>query len=251
MKNSITFFVYFLCIFFSFSQTEKVIQGKIICDNNPVQGIQITNLVSEKSTVSNFDGTFSIVAKEDDLMVFTSVNYDYKRKLLDQQDIDKDNLIINLSKKTVQLEEVVVTKNNQFDAVKMGILEKSAKEYTPAERKLKEAGDFKAWHLLGVLGGGIALNPILNAISGRTKQLKQEIIIERQEFVLAKISTLYEDNYYTEKLKINQAYIKAFQYYAVYDDKLIENLISKNKTAIHFRMIELAQEFNKLLENEK
>jgi hypothetical protein len=240
-------FILLFIIQFSFAQSEKLIFGKIICENNPVSGIQITNLVSEKSTVSNVDGIFSILAKAEDMLVFTSINYEYKRKFLEQNDIDSNNLIIYLTKKIEQLDEVLVSKFPKLDAVNLGILDKPAKEYSVAERRLKNAGELKPNLLMnGLLGFSVPIEPIINAISGRTKSLKSQLEIERNEMLLMKVANLYDDDYYTKKLKINSDLIKAFQYYAIYDFQFIADLKSKNKTKINFRLTELAQKFNKL-----
>ena len=147
---------------FLFAQNEKIISGIIRCDRILISGIEITNLVSEKSTVSDQNGRFSIVAKAEDMLVFTSINYEYKRKFLEQTDIDSNNLIIDLTKKIEKLDEVIVEKNNKLDAVKLGILSKPAKEYSPAERRLNEAR------------AGI-VTPLINLISGRTKNLKNQL----------------------------------------------------------------------------
>ena len=226
-------FFYSFIIQISFSQTEKLISGAAICDKTAVSGIEITNLVSEKSTVSDHNGRFSIAAKAEDMLVFTSINYEYKRKFLEQTDIDSNNLVINLTKKIEQLDEVIVEKNNQFDAVKLGILDKPAKEYSPAERRLNEAR------------AGI-VTPLINLISGRTKNLKNQLQVERNEKLFQKISYLYKDEYYTQKLKIKPELIKAFQYYVVDDKTLVDYLKSKNKSLVKLRMIALAIEFNKL-----
>ncbi len=245
-------FIIFGFIQFSFAQSEKFISGKIICDNNPVSGIQITNLVNGKSAVSNVEGIFSILAKAEDMLVFTSINYEYKRKFLEHDDIDSNNLVIILNKRIEQLEEVLVSKFPKIDAFEMGILEKPAKEYTPAERRLKNAGELKPNLLMtGLLGFSVPIEPIINAVSGRTKSLKSQLEIERNEMLLMKIKTLYNDEYYIKKLKINQDLITAFQYYAISDFQFVANLKSKNKTKINFRIIELAQKFNKLQSNEK
>jgi hypothetical protein len=246
------YYFYLLLLFFhlGFSQNEKLLHGRIICDQNAVQGIEVLNLVSEKSTVSDSNGDFNILAKAEDILVFTSKNYEYKRKFLENEDIETNNLKIVLVKKPEELKEVVI--NQKLDALKLGILQKPAKEYTPAERKLKTATSLDPTFSAGRLAGGaMSLDPFLNWLSGRTKKLKAELSVERKEMLLAKISDLYEEIYYVEKLKIPKDYIKAFQYYVIYDDKLISNLKSKNKTLIKFRMIELAVEFNNLQEIKK
>ena len=246
------FCIFFLVLFFQlcFSQNQKSLHGRIVCDQNPVQGIQIINLVTEKSSVSDANGDFDILVKPEDMLVFTSNNYEYKRKFLEKADVELNVLKIELVKKPEELKEIVIAQ--KLDAVKLGILQKPAKEYTPAERKLKVATSLDPTFSAGTMSGGaMSLDPFLNWLSGRTKKLKAELSIERKEMLLKKVSDLYEDNYYEEKLKISKEYIKAFQYYVIYDNNLISNLKSKNKTLINFRLIALALEFNKLLNNEK
>ncbi len=251
-KNCTYLVVVFFIANMAFSQIEKMVFGTIICDNKMVANIQITNLVSEKSTVSNPNGTFSILAKPDDMLVFTSIDFEYKHHFLEPEDIIKNNIIIQLVKKIEQLDEVVVYQSNEIDAVKLGILDKPVKSYTPAERRLKNAGKVTPELLLtGLAGLSLPIEPIINAISGKTKNLKNELNVEKKELLLIKISYLYEDNYYTNKLKIDKSLIKAFQYFALEDEKFIAALQSKNKTKINFSMIELARIFNKLQTNQK
>ena len=215
----------------SFSQTEKVINGKVHCNKIGVPNILITNLVNEKSCVSDEFGNFAILAKPDDMLVLVAENYYYKRKILEIEDFNIDRIIINIEKKIEVLSEVFVTKkstSSPFDTQYSGI-----KSYTPAERRLKSAQS-------GIIDG------LLNTISGRTNQLKKQLAVERNEMLLEKIKYLYQDDYYIKKLKISQEQIAGFQYYVIYDFKLIAAVKAKNKTLINFRMIELAQDYNKL-----
>ena len=236
-KNKVLFSLLFFVVQFGFSQTEKLIQGKVICDNNPVQGIQVINLVTEKTTVTNSNGAFSILVKPEDMLIFSSVNYDYKRLFLEQEDIDKGNLIVVLTRKINQLDEDVI-KKSEIDAADLGIVPAGQKTYTPAERKLYTARS-------GVL------DPLLNLISGRTAMLKKEVVVERNEMALAKLSNLFEDSYYINQLKIPVDYIKAFQYYIIEDKEFSAALKSKNRTMMKFIMSKLAVNFNQGLKNEK
>ena len=229
MLKQLFLFIFITSI--SFSQTEKVISGKVICQKIGVPNIQITNLVNEKSCVSDEFGNFSILAKPDDMLVLVAENYYYKRKILEIEDFNVDRIIINIDKKIEVLNEVFVSKKSTtspFDTQYSGV-----KSYTPAERRLKSAQS-------GIIDG------LLNAISGRTNQLKKQLAVERNEMLLEKIKYLYQDEYYVKKLKISQEQIAGFQYYVIYDFKLIAAVKAKNKTLINFRMIELAQEYNKL-----
>lgn len=245
---SLILFFFLQCVF---SQSGKMVVGIVSCENIPVQGIQITNLVSEKSTISDGDGKFQIFVNLEDMLVFTSINYDYKRKFINQEDLKISIIEIEITKKPEQLEEAIVINNSKINAVNLGILSKPAKEYTPAERRLKTAGDFKPIQLLGIFGGQLPLDPIINAITGRTAMLKKELQVERNQKLLAKVSELYEEEFYTKKLKINKEFIQAFQYFIIEDQEFAQVMKTKNKSLIKLSIINLAEIFNKKNQNEK
>ena len=222
-----------------FSQNEKLLNGKIVVKNSSPQGVHVINLVNEQETITNIKGEFKILAKPDDLLVFSSLNLDYQRKIVEVDDYNAPLLIIEMTSKINQLDEVIVTNYSKINAVDLGILLKPAKEYTPAERRLKTATGF------------ISIDPILNLISGRTAMLKKELEVEKKEILLAQIIDMYEDSFYIDNLKINKNLIKGFQYYIIEMDKFVSALHSKNKNLISFSIIELAVEFNKINTDEK
>jgi hypothetical protein len=84
--------------------------GKVVCGKIPVEKIEIINLVSEKSTISDCQGNFTISAKSEDILVFVSTKYEYKRVFLEQDLINKNNIIVQLLIKPEELKEVVVLK---------------------------------------------------------------------------------------------------------------------------------------------
>ena len=252
MNCKITFFVLFS--FFTivgFSQSEKIISGKILVKNATPSGVHIINLVNEKEVISNENGEFKILAKVDDLLVFSSLTLDYQRKIIEVEDYNAGFFTMEMTAKINQLDEVEVVHYTKINAVDLGILSKKPKVYTPAERRLENAGVFRPTDILLIPFGGMPVEPLLNAISGRTKQLKKELQIERKEFAILKIGDLFPDEYFVSQLKIPKDYVKAFQYYCVEKKDFISVLKSKNKSLIAFKMSELAVEYNKLLNEKK
>ena len=120
----------------TFGQTtgEKLLHGKIIVESGTVGGVTIINLVNEKTAISDGDGEFSILAKADDLLVFSSVNLEYYRRIIEAEDLKPQVLTIKMTAKITELEEVIVNKHPEINAVSLGISPKGIKHYTPAER---------------------------------------------------------------------------------------------------------------------
>lgn len=235
MKNSFLLIGLFV-VQFLFSQ-EKMIHGKVTADGNNVEGINVVNLVNEKSAQTDAKGEFRILAKEDDLLVLSALSLEYKRKIIEADDLKSETVFITMIPKATQLDEVEITKYNNINAVSLGILSKPAKVYTPAERKVRTA-------TTGLL------DPLLNFMSGRTKRLKQQVSVEKKEMLLEKVDNLYDDAFYTETLKIHPDYIRAFKYFCIEDLKFATAVRAKNKTLTTFLINELAVEYNKLQNSE-
>ena len=100
-------------------------------------------------------------------------------------------------------------------------------------------------------GGAIGLDPLLNAISGRTAMLKKELEVERKERLMTKVENQFKPEYFTNRLKIPSEYVKGFLYYIADDPKLDEYMKKKNKGLAKFRLSELASQYLTLLKNGK
>ena len=245
------FFLFVFCqVTFCQTNGEKLLHGKIVVDSGNVGGVTIINLVNEKTAISDANGEFFILAKAEDLLVFSSVNLEYYRRIIEEEDLKTAVLTIKMTAKITELEEVIVNKHPEINAVSLGISQKGIIHRTQMERKLYTAGDFKPIHLLGLLGGSLQVDPILNAINGRTAMLKKSIEFEKKERLLTQIGALFDDEYYINTLKIPANYIKGFQYYCIEKEEFAASLRSKNKTMIKLLIVPLAEKYNKIIADE-
>ncbi len=222
---------------FGFSQSGKLIHGKISCENNLIQGIEIINLVSEKSVFSDQNGMFSILVNQDDMLVFGSKNYDFKRKLITQDDIKNDNLSIELSRKTEQLDEVIVlAKKPDMRLPSMqAIIDKQYFDDEKSSPKTTNVYD-------GTITNGI---DFIRIFSGVAKLFKKKHP-EKKDFKpeINFVSTALKRNnhdFFTKTLKLKENEISAFLAFCANDPRsnllleienvfgLMEFLIQKNK----------------------
>jgi hypothetical protein len=248
--NKILMLLLFCQVTFCQTAGEKLLHGKIVVESGNAGGVTIINLVNEKTAISDGNGEFFILAKAEDLLVFSSVNLEYYRRIIEEEDLKAEVLTIKMTAKITELKEVIVNKHPEINAVSLGISPKGIIHRTQMERKLYTAGDFKPIHLLGLLGGSLQVDPILNAINGRTAMLKKSIEFEKKEHLLAYIGALFDDEYYTKTLKIPAKYIKGFQYYCIEKEDFATSLRSKNKTMIKLLIVPLAEKYNKIIADE-
>ncbi|MEM0576781.1 carboxypeptidase-like regulatory domain-containing protein [Flavobacterium polysaccharolyticum] len=231
-------------------QKETMLSGTIFLNNKEIEGIFIKNENSNETTNSDANGRFAIKCQLGDILNFSSINAETKRKKITKSEYQTNSLMVIMTSKTIDLNEVIIN-NNTITAEKLGVIPENQKKYTPAERRLKTAGDFKPIHLLSILGGTLPLDPIINKISGRTKRLKKELEIEKKEHLFNRLKTLYKDDFYVMNLKIPKMYIDSFRYFCIENQFLVTYLTSGNKQLLELLMSELAVTFNKKLSSEE
>ena len=110
LKNYFFVSILFLTLQSGFSQTEKLIHGKVLYDQFPVEKVEVANFNSKKVSTTNTAGEFSLVVKAGDELIFISKNHDIRKIVLDQNTISRNNLVISLILKPEELQEVIITK---------------------------------------------------------------------------------------------------------------------------------------------
>lgn len=220
MKNNKIFILTFLISYVSFAQ-EKMIKGKIVADGNNVSGINLMNLVNEKSAITNENGEFSILVKEDDMLIFSAESFYYKRKIIEAEDLKKDVLIVEMEPKPIEIEEVVINQYAHITAYNLGIINYIPKQYTVAERRM------------------------MNGV-GSYKERKAALENEKKWEVVKYVNRLFDDEYFVETLKINSDYLMAFKYYFSEDKEFAKVVNSKIEEDINLAIIEIAQKYNAL-----
>ncbi|MBP6556817.1 MAG: hypothetical protein KAX93_05785 [Flavobacterium sp.] len=244
------FFLWLFWVYASgFCQSSELVflKGKIIC---PIQGlseVNVYNARSESSSATDENGNYAMFVKVGDTLHFKSIQIETKSIVISEIDLTKTLLVTQLIAKTINLEEVEIKDYSNINAVSLRILDKPAKKYTPAERRLRTAEEFHWYSPLLIPVGGMSVDGILNSISGRTAMLQKEVAIERKERMMVKIENLYKQDFFTKKLRIPEEYVKGFLYYIADDTKLITFINEKNKGMTKFRLSELATEYLTLL----
>jgi hypothetical protein len=237
-KITVIMLLIFVQIGFGQKNNSKELLGRIMEQSTPIEGVNIINNTTQVATISDSDGNFSIAVREGDVLVFSAVNLDPLKRRITTEDLASNLLVVKMTAKEVELREVVVNENANITAENLGIIPYGQKKYTPAERKVYTANS-------------TSVDKLLNAISGRTAMLKKEVNVEKKEALFRKLEYLFDENYYTERLKIPVDYIKGFQLFCVEDAEFAVSLNTKNKTMSMFLITDLARKYLTILENEK
>jgi hypothetical protein len=236
MKVKLLFLSLFIVFQFGYSQTEKTRKGKVVSENFPLQGVEILNLRSKKTTITDMNGDFSIEAKAKDTLMFIAKNYQYKKLILEKEHDEKTNLLISLIRKPEELEEVVVISKISFPKIKFDKNIASQLTIEKAAINRKPTGVYD-----GTIENGMGIT--IPLFSGR-KKIHQ---IEFKELV----KKTNDENYYLEILKLKPEELGLFIEFCDADPKSKTVLENSNPLKILDFLLAKNVEFRKLNASEK
>lgn len=247
MRFRVLFFLLVLQLAYGQTDSGKILQGKISLESGIAEGVNIINANTENSTTSDSNGFFEIFVKTGNILVFSSVNLEYLTKKIEKEDLRVALFIVKMTPKITQLQEVIINKYPEINGISLGISPKGIKKHTPAERRLKTAGELHWYSPLLIPLGGMDVDGMINSISGRTAMLKKELVVEKKEHSMEYLNELFTTDFYSNTLKIPSNYVRGFQYYCVEDENFRTVLKSKNKIKIEYALVELAKKYNEIV----
>ncbi|WP_269234776.1 hypothetical protein [Flavobacterium flavigenum] len=229
-----------------------ILKGRIISYTNDLEGVYVINTQTEAMVNTTPDGYFSIMAKSGDTLVFSSIQFKENRVLLTPENFSDLDFTVKLNLLMHQLQEVIIKRYDNINAVALGIVPSGQKSYTEAERKLHTATALNPTANTEnmMAGGSISADPIFNFFSGRTAMLKKEVAVEKKEFFMKLLEKMFTVDHFVDRLKIPLEYVKGFEYYAVENENFTKILDSKNRTSTEFLLGELAVKYKEIIAGE-
>lgn len=200
------------------------LRGLIVEDTASVSDVHVLNLSALKATISDAEGFFRIDAGLGDTLLFSAVRYKRTSLVVTASVLEAPSLLVPLEPYVNELQEVVVTPydltgdlnkdvgrlpvGTPVSAFSLGLPNAAARRFTQTENRLNEA----------TTGGGIVpLNPLLNAITGRTRHLKKQLALETRYEQARQIRMQYPDSIFVSRLGIPEERIPDFMYFCEVD----------------------------------
>ena len=196
---------------------EFLLLGKV-SGVSDAENIHVINKTSKKFTTTNSAGAFQITTRLNDTIQFTAIKYKQKEVIISLKHLSAKELNVTLEELINVLDEVVIGKiltgdldsdiqnsdaENPVDFYDLGIPGYTGPPKTQSQRRLNEATS----------GSGLVpLNPIINAITGRTKMLKKRIKFERTDNLINSIKDRLSVEFFQNN-PLNQDYRMDFLYY--------------------------------------
>lgn len=240
MKLKLFLLLLFFTFFQSFSQTERYVQGRVVSNEMAVQSVDIINLNTKVSTTSDKNGNFKIAATVYDALIFISVEYYDTKVKITHDNVDK-NLIINLVKKPIELDEVKIEEKLKFNGVggyndvKMAGIEK-------AQTAPKVIGVYTGEMVNGTDFVQIGKS-IWKLLKGKNKKpITKDEEIDYQQF----IESVFNEDFFVKTLQLKPDQIQLFLDYCLVDEKVLEIISKKNKFEMMNVLISKNEEYKKI-----
>ncbi|GGW23155.1 hypothetical protein GCM10007383_03990 [Arenibacter certesii] len=230
-----------------FGQTfgEKNLEGRVYSSDGDVAATHVLNTTTKRAAITNMDGFFTIGVHLNDTLVFSAVQYRKKTMVVTAAILESKFISVALEETNIVLDEVVVTPYNltgdlnrdmkrlnvppPVTASGLGLPNSNVKPLTQSERLLREAS-------MGPLTLGtftsIPFNPLINAITGRTKMLKKRVARDEDYARTERVKQFYPDSVFVQVLKIPESKVDDFLYFCEVDPAFDPVVDTKDKLKI-------------------
>jgi len=222
----------FVCLFYmGFAQDDdrQWLRGQVLYRDSNVVNENVINTNTQMATITDEDGRFMIQVKEGDQLVFTAVNYQLKIIKVTDEILAKNRLVVEVTEKVTELDEVVVSPENQER-----FLQVKNEKFKGYEYEIDRSTEVK--NIAGAsnndrIEGQLNFVNIFKAIFQSKNQDTGEKVQLRVSDVLRQV---YDDEFFVVDLGLPQEKIDAFLLYC--DDKIPSQSLLKKEN--EFQLID-------------
>ncbi|PHQ61416.1 MAG: hypothetical protein COC08_05020 [Maribacter sp.] len=224
----------------------ELLRGQVIYRSVNVPNENVINTTSEKATITNAQGEFSIGVKVGDELVFMAVNYQLEVIKITEKILKRNRLVVEVNEKVTELDEVVVSPENQERFLEMKNEELKVFEYE-TDRSTEVVNIASSQIERGMQDGinFVNLFKVLFKSNKKAEDVRPKLKISE---VLRQV---YDDEFFMVDLMLPQDKIDAFLIYC--DGKIpAQSLLRKNN---EFQLIDFlvthSKAFRQLLNEDK
>ena len=210
MKAVLLYVCCFLFVSIGFSQDDgrSFLRGQVLHRNAFVPDENVINTTSQQATITNAKGEFMIRVKEGDELVFTAINFQLRIVNITEEILRKGRLVIEVEEKVTQLDEVVVTPEEQEKFLE--IKNEEFKEYEYEIDRSTEVENIAMPQYQRGMKDGINFVNIFKALVNSNNASKEKRPPLKVSEVMRQV---YDDEFFVNDLKLPQDKIDAFLIY--------------------------------------
>jgi len=207
----------------------RLLRGKVLYRNSNVVNENVINATAEEATITDENGEFLIAVKAGDRLVFTAVNYQLKVVMITEDILKNNRLVVEVVEKVRELEEVVVSPENQEKFLEMQNEDFKGYEYE-TDRGTKTENIALNRSVTGLQDGLNFVNIFKALFKSRKEKGEEKPDIKVSEV----LRQVYDDRFFVVDLKLPPEKIDEFLLYC--DDKIPSNTLLRKEN--EFQLID-------------
>ncbi|GIJ97871.1 hypothetical protein CAPN001_24400 [Capnocytophaga stomatis] len=251
-------FVFFLFVGKTLvAQEAVIIKGKVVDEKQALQGVHIQNLERNRFSTTDANGEFSIEVFEGNTLKITHVGKETVHRVVTQYDLEAGQLFfVKMKDEVIEIEEVEVSKNPDINVQSLGILQHKPKIRTYNEKRVYSETRVLPNGILPLLVGSFTVNleGLVNAITGKSKKIKQLVVndenIKVKNYIVENMSTFLQ-----KTIRLTTEEIELLAYYVMERPQFHDIIKAKDDKTLEFMLadawVELQQNTKKESENQK
>ncbi|PKP24901.1 MAG: hypothetical protein CVU03_10555 [Bacteroidetes bacterium HGW-Bacteroidetes-2] len=235
-----------------------LVEGEVFSDpGEDVESVQVFNLSTSKGTLTNKEGKFTLAVSLSDTLFVSALQFQKITVVITLEHYVSKKIKVALKSTTNELDAILIKRHSltgnlekdaksiktapQISALSLGIIDKEIIPLTQSERRLYTA----------TTGGGtVPFDPIINAITGRTKMLKMHIELDKDKSRIERLLETFNESKFTQELNIEADFVYDFLFFCEAHPSYLD-IIKKDKISIVQFLKSRAQEYHKLKSDEK
>ncbi|MBC32131.1 MAG: hypothetical protein CMH48_14965 [Muricauda sp.] len=248
MKFSAFFLLLFLSIGYVHAQDDgrTLLRGQVLYRGNNVENENVINSTTGFATITDKNGRFAIRVKAGDQLVFTAVNYQLEIVQVTQEIIDNRRLVVEVTEKVTELDEVVVTPEDQERFLE--VKNEDFKRYEYEIDRATEVENIAESRTVRGMRDGLNVVNIFKALLNVDKNPDTP---ERETLKVSEVLRhIYDDEFFVVDLRLPQDKIGAFLVYC--DERIPSKALLKKEN--EFQLIDFlvtqSKQFLKELDEE-
>lgn len=200
------------------------LKGKVLYRNVNVPNENVINTTTEMATITNDNGEYNIRVKVGDELVFSALNYQIEIVEITEEILNNNRLVIEVNEKVTELEEVVVTPEQQkrFLESTNKVLQEQFEYEIDRSSEVENIGLSDAER--GMVNG---LN-FVGIYKALAKALKKDKAVESKPLKISDVMRqVYDDEFFVVDLQLPKDKIDAFLFYC--DNKIPTQALLKKE----------------------
>lgn len=210
MKKHFTFLLLLFLVMLARAQDDRpLLRGQVLYRNSFVPNENVINSTAETATITDEQGRFAIPARLGDHLVFTSLTYQLEYIEVTQEILDRNRLVVEVDEKVTELDEVVISPENQERFIQLK--NEEFKQYEYETDPSTEVENIALDPTVKGMENGLNFVNIFKALAKLGS--KKDTIPNPRLKVSTVLRQVYDDRFFMEDLHIPHDKIDDFLYY--------------------------------------